>query len=134
MASTLSLSFLAGSDFFSAGGVWLLPLSVSSAAAGHADQLKILNRTVSRTPGSKRLVLIDSPPFDEHLAQLAARVEWVAGEDQQVGRFARLKRTLSFVETKQGGGPRRQGFQGHFSRQAAFYQISNGEKRKILRR
>src|SRR5438552_17768828 len=109
-----------------------LPLSsfLASSAAG-ANETAKTKRTREK---KRRSILIDRPPFDEHLAQLAARVEWVAGEDQQVGRFARLKRTLSFVETKQGGGPRRQGFQGHFSRQAAFYQISNGEKRKILRR
>src|SRR5438270_9274561 len=45
-------------------------------------------------------VLIDGPPFDEHLAQLAARVERVAGKDEQVGRLARFQGAVCLVDSK----------------------------------
>src|SRR5437588_547393 len=56
-------------------------------------------------------VLIDDPSFDEHLAKLAARVERVAGKDEQVGRLARFQGTVCLVDSKEGGGPSGQRFQ-----------------------
>src|SRR5438034_6694798 len=94
------LSFLAGVAFFSAG---LLAFSTSSAAPDHPTASK----SVNRTPREMRLVLIDGPPFDEHLAQLAARIERIAGKDEQVGRLALFQRAVCLVESKEGSRPGR---------------------------
>src|SRR5712691_8865772 len=77
-------------------------------------------------------VLIDGPPFDEHLAQLAARIERIAGKDEQVGRLARFQGAVCLVDSKEGGGPGGKRFQRNLARQAASYQIGNGKERKIL--
>src|SRR5579871_2922463 len=130
MATTLSFSsFLAGSVFFSAEAGFFCG---SSAAADHAEPLTIISRTTREMPDSKRLVLIDHPPFDEHLAQLAARIEWVAGENQHIGRLARLNGAVGLVEAEQRGWPGRQRFERHLTRQAAFYQIGDGKQWEIL--
>src|SRR6516162_11092973 len=120
MARTLPLASLA---FFGAAraGSW--------AAADRNG-----NRAIREMPGSKSLVFINGPPFDEHLSQLAGGVERVAAEDEQVGRLPRLNGPMGLVEAEQGGRPGGQGLQGDLARQPAAHQVGNREERRVLGR
>src|SRR5437773_12542059 len=115
--------------FLSAGG--LLLFAVSSAQTEPSSKL---SRAAKATPGSTCLVFINGPSFDEHLAQLAARVQGVAGEDQQVGRLARLHTAVRLVEAEEDGGAGGQCFEGSLAGQTIAYQVSDGKQRKILGR
>src|SRR5258708_3058640 len=123
MAMTLLFSgFLAGSAFFSAGSVFFLagwgslPLSCAPAVANHGDASARISKMAREICEYDLSVFIDSPPFDEHLAQLAAGVERVAGEDQQIGGLARLQAAVCLVESEQGGRPGGQGFESNLAR------------------
>src|SRR5205807_538603 len=88
--SAITLALSAWTSFLG-DSVWALPFSGSSENEGNTSKME--RREATTRPGSRGLVFIDGPPFDEHLAQLAVRVERVARKDQQVGRLLRLQGT-----------------------------------------